>query len=381
MARIGINAIALAPNRTGGAETYIRQLLGCPDFHNALSAHDVFVFAGHPCDPVLKQDNFQLVRCPVEPIKRNHRLLWEQYAFPRLLKKINLDLVHFPYSGYSWAYGKPFVVTLHDTTNFVMPRSVSLAERLYRFILQKRLLKLRNAHVITVSQTDKDILTRLLGLAHERCSAIHHGYPPGYLIEPERIGIPRPQGELLWVGRPYYHKNVPLLLHMMADLFQSLGTTTPHLRLLGIEDERKKNFAELAEKLGISSFVSIEPPVPHATLPEYFQRAQVLVFPSKYESFGFPPLEAMCSGTPVVCSDIPIFREILGSAALFADPSQPKAFAQACLQLLADQQSWSRYARLGYARVEKFTWSQCARQTVSVYERALATASQSMALA
>jgi glycosyltransferase involved in cell wall biosynthesis len=371
MARIGISAVALDPNRTGGAETYIRQLLGCPAFHHALRHHEVVVFVGRSCDPVLTHCGFRLVHCPTSPVNRLRRLLWEQYGLPRILTQQRLDLLHFPYSGFSWAYDKPLVVTVHDTTNFVMPKSVSLLERIYRAVLQKKLIYHPHAYVITASKTDGAVFASRLNLPLDRCFSVYHGYSEHFLIPRELTGIPRPNGGLLWVGRPYHHKNVDLLLYMAAELFRTMGSKAPRLRLVGIPSSAKGRFEDLAQRLSILPLVDITPPLPHATLPAVLRQAQILVYPSTYESFGLPPLEAMCSGTPVVCADIPVFRETLENATVYADPFRPDSFAKACASLLQDQDAWIKQARQGHEHVQRFTWSRCALETAAVYERAL----------
>lgn len=371
MARIGISAVALDPARTGGAETYLRQLVTCPEFHHSLRGHEILLFVGNPCDPVFTQSGCELVHCPTSPVNRRRRLLWEQYGLPRILARYRLDLVHFPYSGFPWAYTKAMIVTVHDTTNFVMPASVSLLERIYRAVLQARLARRSHAYIITASKTDGAILASRLKLPQDRCFPVYHGYPANFLIQRDIVGVPRPRGELLWIGRPYHHKNVDLLLRMMEAMAHAMGADAPGLRLVGIPASAKRRFTDLAHRLGVSSLVAIDPPLCHASLPAILHKARILVYPSTYESFGLPPLEAMCRGTPVVCSDIPVFREILGDAAVYADPSRPDAFARACMDLLQDQAAWSRQARKGHDHVQYFSWSRCALKTAEVYEQAL----------
>lgn len=371
MARIGISAVALDPGRTGGAETYMRQLMGCPAFTEALAGHEALLFAGRPCDPVLEQSGLKLVRCPVDPSRRIKRLLWEQYALPGILNRHQLDLVHFPYSGFSWNCRQAMVVTVHDTADLIMPGSVSLAERMYRALLQRRLVRHPRASVIIPSKTDREIFISHLDFPHERCFPVRHGRPRGFLIGQDEVGLSRPAGGLLWVGRAYGHKNVDLLFDVAAHLSRRMGRNAPRLRLVGIEPPAARRMAALARKLGVPHLADMEGPVPHETLPAYYRQARVLVYPSAHESFGLPPLEAMCSGTPVVCSDIPVFREILGEAALYADPARPETFADACAALLENADLWARQASKGHDCAQRYTWSRCAQETAAVYEQAL----------
>ncbi|MFO1492730.1 MAG: glycosyltransferase family 1 protein, partial [Kiritimatiellia bacterium] len=312
MARIGINAVALDPHRTGGAETYLRQLIGCPAFRSALGAHDVVLFTGTPSDPVIDSSGFEVVRCPVDPRRRNARILWEQAALPDMLKSRRPDLVHFPYSTTCWRYREPQVVTVHDTANFVMPRSVGLAERVYRRVLQSRYRRNPRCHLIAVSDTDRRIFQRHLTLPDDRVCTVYHGGPAAFSCDEATLGSPRPEGGLLWVGRPYHHKNVDLLVRMMAELARRRPGRVPALRMVGLDEANRARLGRLAADLGVSEHIRLEPARPHHELPGLFRSAQIFVFPSLYESFGLPPLEALCSGTPVVCSDLEILREILG---------------------------------------------------------------------
>ncbi len=373
MARIGINAVALEPHRTGGAETYIRQLLRCPEFHHALRHHEVLVFTGRTIDPDLKNCGLRLVRASVDSACRNHRLLWEQYAFPGLLRRHHIDLVHFPYSGFPWACRTPFVVTVHDTTNFVIPRSVSPVEHLYRRILQRRLARIDHGHAITVSDADRAVFLRHVPLDADRCTTVHHGRSPDFTCPEPLLGQPRPSGELIWFGRPYHHKNIDLLPRMMPHLYalldQAPQISRPNLRLVGLDTEERQRVLALGQSLNITSHMTVEPPVSHERLPDYLRKARLLIFPSIYESFGLPALEAMSSGTPVVCSDIPVFRELFADAAIYADPFRPEDFARSCFELLSSPDSWRNQAKLGFQRAQAYTWPRCAEETAEVYEK------------
>ena len=371
MARICINALALDPKRTGGAETYVRQLIGCPAFREALAGHEVTLLSGTPSDPVLERSGFEVVRRPVEPARRNARILWEQVTLPGLLADLRPDLVHFPYSTTCWRYAGPQVVTVHDTTNFIMPRSVGLAERVYRRVLQSRYRKNPRCHIIAVSETDRRILQRHLTLPDDRVSTVYHGGPAAFSCDEATLGAPRPEGGLLWVGRPYYHKNVDLLVRMMAALARRRPGRVPALRMVGLDEPSRERLGQLAAELGVREHIRFEPARPHHELPALFREASLFVFPSLYESFGLPPLEALCSGTPVVCSDLEILREILGPAARYADPRDPEAFATQCDTLLDQPALWAEQARAGRAVAAGYSWERCARETVRAYERAL----------
>lgn len=373
MANIGIVATALAPDRTGGAETYLRKLLGCDQFQKDLEGHEVTVFSGTPCDAALKSCPFRVVECGVDSRNRMKRIFWEQSVLPGILRKAELDLVHFPYSTHCLTYTRPAVITVHDTANFIMPKSVCASEKIYRRILQRGIASNAKNHIIAVSETDKAVLQRNLGLPESRMSVVYHGAPeefrlPGQAGEAE--GTARPEGFLLWIGRPYYHKNILFLLEVQRRL-REMQAIPPPLRLVGLDEEWRRKIRAEADRLGVGDLIVAEPPVAHADLAPIMREARLFLFPSLYESFGIPPLEAMLSGTPVVCSDLPILKEILGDAARYADPKDPAAFAAACAELLREEAVWREQVRRGHARADRYTWEACARDTVAVYHRAL----------
>ena len=371
MARIGIHATALEPGRTGGAETYLRQLLGAPAFRRALAAHEVLVFAGEPMDPALEACGFEVVRCPVDPRRRNTRILWDQLALPGILRKHRLDLVHFPYSAICRTYDGPQVVTVHDSINFVMPEAVSRVERIYRRLLQGKLSRNARCQVIAVSDTDRRLLCQHLRLPEGRTAFVYHGRPKSFDLPAEEVGRPRDSMELLWVGRPYLHKNVETLLRTLAALPPLPDGRRASLRCVGIGGRDADGPSHLAGQLGVADRVRFEPSRPHAELPALFHEARLFLFPSRVESFGLPTLEAQSAGLPVVCSDLPILREILGDGALFAHPDDPAAFATHAHALLSDPERWAAQARRGHALAARYSWERCARETAAVYESAL----------
>ncbi len=370
MAQIGIVATALAPNRTGGAETYIRKLLGCSAFHDALQKHAVTVFTGTPIDASITACPFRIIACNIDTRNRTKRILWEQMSLPRILKKHQLDLVHFPYSTNCLRYTQSTVITIHDTTNFIMPKSVCLSEKIYRYILQRGIVSNTKNHIIAVSETDKAILQQHLKLSASRMSVVYHGAPEDFFL-PQEPTTPRPSGYILWIGRPYYHKNIEFLVGVQKHLRDLLPQQPPMLRFIGLDEKNQMRIKKIAATYKVADLIETAPPMPHNQLVPVMQQARLFVFPSLYESFGIPPIEAMQSGTPVVCSDLPILKEILGNAALYADPKDPQVFAQACATLLNDDQKWTEHVQRGYAQAKRYTWEQCALDTVNIYEKLL----------
>lgn len=364
--RIGINAVFLDSARMGGAETYTRHLIsGLQDLD---LVEDFFVFA--PRDHELRVTNprFRIVECPIDASRRYQRMLWEQLRLPGVMGRFRLDLAHFPYGTIPYGYRGRAVVTIHDTVRFDAPSEMSPLQALRRRIIERRIVA-TGRHVIAASQSSAESISQHLGLAAARISPVCHGVAEAFFARPP-VPLSSRRG-LLWIGRPYPTKNLKVLIDACRILHQRrIGLL--RLRLIGIEAEHKRRLNTLLGAAGIRQSVSLEPPVAHTALPRLLETARVFVYPSQCESFGLPVLEAMGCGTPVVCSEIPPFRELHQDCALLADPDSPEQFADALARLLGDPALWEDMSRRGRQHAAQFTWKTCARNTYAVYQNLLA---------
>jgi glycosyltransferase involved in cell wall biosynthesis len=364
MVRIGINAVSLDPQRTGGAETYMRQLI------NQLQQCDVdeqfFVFVGHEHNLKLSHDHFHAIQCDVDPSQPKRRIIWEQTFLPKILKHHDLDLVHFPYGTLPLRYHDRAIVTIHDTHRFQNPDWVPPIERKYRAMVERNIVR-RGRNVISVSQTDADRVHQWIGVPRDRLTVIHHGVLD--LFTPGKGGESKSPSEpyLLWVGRAYPQKNLDVLIRAMGLLKGRDGV--PRLRVIGATDLHHEHLAALVGQVDAGEMVSLEAPIPHDQLPQLYRDALIFCYPSKGESFGLPVLEAMACRTATVVADNPVFREICGDAAIYAHPDAPKAFADAILKMVEDPQMRQEIAQRGCRRAQEYTWQACAQKTLELYRR------------
>ncbi|MCL4382529.1 MAG: glycosyltransferase family 4 protein [Patescibacteria group bacterium] len=173
----------------------------------------------------------------------------------------------------------------------------------------------------------------------------------------------------LYVGNAYPHKNLERLLEAIASIkYSVLGIK---LILVGGEDHFYKQLKKKVEVMGLTESVSFYGPAKREELTSLYQKALALVFPSLMEGFGLPGLEAMASSCLVVCSDIPVFREIYGEGALYFDPQNPKDIAEklkmVCSNVLK-QQNKEEMIRKGQEQVKKYSWDKLARETFKIYQ-------------
>ncbi|MDP1845313.1 MAG: glycosyltransferase family 1 protein [Candidatus Moranbacteria bacterium] len=304
----------------------------------------------------------------------------EQIIFPRILKRLNLDLVHFPHFNVPYFYSGKFVVTIHDLILFHFPtrRASTLSPLFYRLKLAAYKIVIKNAvrnarAILAVSEhTRKDILKHFktnpdkVFVTHEAVDllpAIPSDLPRQEVLK--KYGIMKPY--ILYVGNAYPHKN----LDVLATAFREVIRKHPLLRLVlvGKEDyfyRRLKKFVGDGKIKNIifAGFVGDN------YLPIVYQEAQAYIFPSLYEGFGLPPLEAMREGTPVISSESSCLPDILGEAAYYFDPKAAGEIAEAIEKALIDKELREKLISAGRRQIKKYNWEKMARETLKVYETA-----------
>jgi glycosyltransferase involved in cell wall biosynthesis len=256
------------------------------------------------------------------------------------------DVVHYPLTLRIPTVSQPTVVSLLDTQHLDMPELFSRGERAFRSIAWHR--SVRGAdRVIVISEFVRDRATESLGLDPDRIRVVHLG------IDHETFfpGTEEREPFLIYPARQWPHKN-------HARLFEAFGLVRrerPELRLVLTGGGHSGSLPDGVESLGQIEF---------ARLPELMRRASALVFPSLYEGFGQPLLEAMACGLPVASSNAASLPEVAGGAARLFDPRDSRAIADAVLDVLAGPEEWSQR---GIARAAQFSWAATARATDAVY--------------
>lgn len=301
---------------------------------------------------------------------REQLLLWQQ------LSAVEADLWHFTHFNVPLLFTRPFVVTVHDVTRFIFPgqRHQRLARQVAYEQLFARTIK-RARGVITVSEVTRQELAALPVAANQTLTTIHEGVDDRYFTPPSTIertkvrmllGTHNPY--LLHVGVWMSHKNLERLLEAHAQLIK----TRPGLKLVitGRPKPGYHNLLPVAKRLGTEQHVIFSGFVPEPLLPALYAEARCFVFPSLYEGFGLPALEAAACGTPVVAANTSSLPEVMGSAAQYINPEHVPSLIAGIDRVLRDQQ-WRAYlVAAGQARAARFRWDLTARHHLSFYERA-----------
>ena len=290
------------------------------------------------------------------------------HSLQQLSKGQSTLCFHSPYYLMPYWLGVPTVLTVHDLIPILLPETVSSRARLF-FRLTHR-LALRSAdRIIAVSAATERDLARAFDIDETRITVIPHGVERRFHPQPqpeiERVqtAYDLPARFILYLGINKPHKNLVGLIQAYA----MLPACTPPLVIAGPWDTRYPEAKQHVARLQLTKRVRFLGPVNNVDLPGLYSAATVFVFPSRYEGFGFPVLEAMACGTPVVCSNVSSLPEVAGEAASYFDPSQPSAIATQLLSLLQSDSLCQMYAARGIQRALQFTWEQTASATIALY--------------
>ncbi|MFM8260488.1 MAG: glycosyltransferase family 4 protein [Vulcanococcus sp.] len=300
--------------------------------------------------------------------QRLQRLAWTQLQLPRLARRHQASLIFTPApEGYLGPQGIPQVVMVHDL------RPISHPERSLQSVYFRRWVPplLRAArHVLTNSRFTAAEIQRCTGLPADRITVIPLGYN-AERFHPEAVAA-APSPYLLHVGQAYPHKN----LQRLIQAFARVAPDHPELRLLLAgkpHPTESPRLQALVAELGLERRVEFRAYVPAEALPDLYRGAVALVYPSLWEGFGLPVLEAMACGTPVITSLGSGTQEVAGEAALLVDPADGAALSQA-LQRLLEQPGLQEHCRLkGLERAAQFSWDTTAETTRACLQAVLAS--------
>ena len=370
---VGVNAHLLSLDksyRSAGINWYIYNLLQhLPDADPGV---DYTVFLRELSYPGKATLDLQRARLPTHrpPV----RILWEQAVQPWAARRSGLDLLHCPaFVGPLWG-STPFVVTVHDLSFLLFPEGFRGGNRIYLRTLTG--LSLRRARrVIAVSESTRQDLARLYGLAPQRVDVVHNGVDaafrplPAGEVEAFRSRKGLPERFLLFVGTLEPRKNIVRLVEAYAQL----PRPRIPLMLVGGKGWFYEEISARVEELDLADEVRFVGYIPAEELPLWYNAAEALAYPSLYEGFGLPALEAMACGTPVVTSGTSSLPEVVGEAGMLVEPTDVAALAGALQQVLEDGDLQEQMRTAGLARAASFSWQRTARETVKCYRRALAT--------
>lgn len=271
------------------------------------------------------------------------------------------DLVWSPHYNIPLAYRGPLVVTIHDVSHLALPDLVTRAHRRAYARLMFAAVKRRASAIVCVSDFTNREFRRLVGSGRATPVTILNGVSSRWFaIRPGDRPHPRPF--LLFVGNVKPHKNLQVLL----DAFRGLINEIPHdLVIVGkTAGLITPDTGVLRAAHSLNGRVHFTGPVPDALLEQYYLHAEALVFPSRYEGFGLPPLEAMACGCPTIVARAGALPEVCGTAALYFDPASAQELAALLGRVVSDQELRGNLADRGRSHAKQFSWDRCATDTL-----------------
>lgn len=364
--RIGIDARPLSYRLTG-IGMYLKHLLDA--LQPASGGHDVYLISNTHIDYDPANPRWHKVEGRVS--RKLTSTAWMQGCAPIIAMHLGLDLFWSP--RHHLPLGLPpgirTVVTIHDVVHRRYPQTMGLANLLVERLLM-RVSLMRAQAVITDARSTQHDLQRWYHLPQDKLHCIHPGVPLFAKSSSAGSSLPNlPLKYLLFVGTLDPRKN-------FDRLFEAFGHLDParrnlHLVLVGARGWKNRAFLQRLEDSSLRPFVRVTGYLTRAQLAELYRHALCLVFPSLYEGFGFPILEAMALGTPVITSTVSCMPEVAGDAALLVDPRSPQAITAAMQRVITDGALRARLIAAGRRRVVQFSWQRCVQDTLRVMEKVM----------
>jgi glycosyltransferase involved in cell wall biosynthesis len=366
--RIGIDARKL---HDFGIGTYIRNLLRQLA---KLDRQTEFVVLCRPDDREALSSlgtNFRAV-----PETAGNYSISEQIRIPLALRREGVTLFHAPHYVLPPLVRCRSVVTIHDCIHLMFPQYLPNRMALTYARASIALAARQSTRVMTVSESSKRDILRFVDVKPEKIDVIYNAFDERFGIEPLEEDVVRVRERyqlhdefVLYAGNVKPHKNLERLIDAF-DLVRKRGLDRLKLVMIGDEISKYAALRRAVHQHQLHKYVRFLGYLPEETLAVMYRLAGVFVFPSLYEGFGLPPLEAMASGTPVVTSNVSSLPEVAGDAAVLVDPYSPQAIADGIYRVLTDESLRRSLRQKGLARAAQFSWEQSVRRVRQIYAEA-----------
>ena len=343
--RVGVNALYLVPGGVGGTEIYLRNLLRGFAAVDQENEYVVFTNIETGRDLIPDAANFHPVRLNVRAAVRPWRILYEQFGLPLAIRKARIDVLLNP--GFTGpAFGAcPRVTVFHDLQHKRHPEYFRWFDLpFWRLLLW--MSARRSSSLIAVSEATRKDVRHFYGVD---AVVVHHGVEPAFF---ELAARREPRDYLLCVSTLHPHKNLERLIRVHAAM-----PDAPELVIAGL-----RGFAAERIEKNARGRVRFTGWIPREELYELFRCARAFVYPSTFEGFGMPVLEAMAAGVPVACSDIPPLNEVADGVVEFFDPESDAGMGEAIRRVLSS----GRLVAAARERAREFSWERAARETLRV---------------
>lgn len=370
--KISIDARGVNLYKGSGIGTYIENLLRELLNIDKKNTYSIF-WAGENYNE-FKKNNSKIIFT-----SKRHGGFYENYYYPSFIKNNNIDLHHIPQNGIGLnsLYTSPVVVTIHDLIPYILPQTVGRGY-LERFLKDMPFIINNAKAILTVSEySKKDILRFFPSIKEEKIFvtplAANLNYKPlnktsckDYIKNKYNIYSPF----LLYIGGFSTRKNVREIILSFKKIYKSLNKDYKLVLCGSVRDEGAK-LQELCKELFIDDKIIFTGFIPDDDLPYFYNASELFIYPSLYEGFGLPPLEAMSCATPVIASNLTSIPEVTENNAVLINPNNTDELASAILYLLNSPDLLLKYGQMGYNHSLNFNWQNTATSTLKAYESIL----------
>jgi len=364
--RIGIDARTLSVK--GGPRTYVLNLIEA--LNKIDESNEYVIYYDNKCHvgtfPGIKE---VVVKLPNKALC----LLWDQILLPMKHRTDDVDLIHNTKSAGSLFNNCKSVITIHDIIPIIFPETEKILNRLY-WGVQIPLAAKYADHIITVSDASKKDIMSHFNISDEKISVIYNATNNNFKVITDIGTISMvtskyhlPDKYILCVGTIQPRKNLKILIKAFSKL-QHECNIKHKLVIAGRKGWLYKDIIELIDKLKIENDIIFTGFIDDNDLPLIYNAADLFVYPSFYEGFGIPPLEAMACGTPVITSNTSSLPEVVGDAGIMIDPHDLDGLTQAMYDVLTNDDLRENMIKKGLERSKLFSWEKTARETLKVYE-------------
>jgi len=370
---IGINVLYLIPDEVGGTQTYAQELIH--SLSNIISHDHVYIFCNKENYHLFKGiRGIKVVSTHISGSSRVIRILAEQIILPTICAKHRIDILH------SLGYSSPVignfkkVVTIHDLNWYFHPEDFSFLNRIFWRLSVWSSAKSCDLIITDSSFSQRSIISKLK-IQSSKVVAIPCGTPKLSVNFPSKSQLYKKyglvDGYLLTVSAQYPHKNLLTTLRVYQAIHQnqSLLTLAPQLIICGLNGKSDQIIKEYIQAKQLSSSVKILGYIPSPDLTALYRNANIFLFTSAYEGFGFPILEAMSQGLPVISSNAASLVELLPEGDKHLTPYDTKAYVSAIQSILTHNEARQASIQRGYNQVKLFTWEKTAKATYHIYQQ------------
>lgn len=372
--KIGINLLYLQPGVVGGTETYISELIA--EF-TRVSDEQIILFCNFEAAQIFEETtSLKIVQVSKKPFRQIDRLLNENLYFNEILFRYPVDVLFSP-SGIAAPFllrGIPQVCTAHDLQHLHLSTNFSWVRRMARTILYAASYW-RCSHIIAISEFTRRDVINCFNIMEEKITTIHHGAGNEFIqIDKNekasvRVKFDLPDRFFYYPAAMHRHKNHLALVNYFAKL-QPMLSEKIHMIFTGAKSELYYSVQDEIRKLGLEKCVHHLGYVNRREVLSLLTMAEAMVFPSLFEGFGLPILEAMKCGTPVIAANTTSLPEIAGEAAILLDPYDCQGWTQAMLTIAKNDIVRKDLIEKGHKNVNHFSWRKCAEETLQVLQLA-----------